>query len=471
VPSIISSPVIRPARSGKPALPPGPKSNSPLGHLVEVRRDILGFLTRVAAEFGDVAYFRIGHLRIVLLSHPDYVKEVLLTNNRNFVKGRPLKLAKWLLGEGLLTSEGDFHARQSRIVQPSLHSQRLHTYGSVMTDYAVRLSDRWQAGITVDIAHEMARMATAIAGKTMFNWDVDSEVAAGIDNALNDAMALFSRVTIPFAEWLLLLPLPSTFRFYRAKAHFDSTIYRLIKERRATRHDHGDLLSMLLVAQDAEGDGTGMTDRQVRDEALTLFLTALDTVSVALTWTWYLVSQHEDVEARLHAELEQVLGGTPPTVDDLARLPYTRMVVSEALRLFPPNYAIAREALEAFSVGGYAVPAGTLILMSPYVIQRDARFFRDPSRFDPERWNPELAEKPQKFAYFPFGGGPRGCIGQSYAVQEATLVVATLAQRWRMRLAPGHPVGFRPLINLRPSHGMRMVLERRPRPGDREEES
>lgn len=441
--------------------PPGPKARTPLGHMLAVHQDVVGFLSRIAAEYGDVVWFKVGRIGVVLLNHPDYIREVLQTNHRNFVKGRPLHLAKRLLGEGLLTSEGDFHARQSRIVQPALHAQRINAYGAVMTDYAARLSRGWGDGVTVDMAREMTRVATAIAGKTMFHWDVDSAVATGIGNALEDAMSLFSRVSIPFAEWLLLLPLPSTLRFYRAKAHLDSTIYRLIAERRREGRDRGDLLSMLLLARDSEGDGGTMTDTQVRDEALTLFLTALDTTSLALTWTWYLVSQHPEVETQLHAELDAVLEGRSPTVDDLERLPYTRMVLSEAVRLYPPTYVIARRTIDAFAVGGHTVPAGTLILMSPYVMHRDPRYYPDPGRFDPQRWNPENRAKVPKFAYFPFGGGPRGCIGQSYALQEAMLVIATLAQHWRMRLAPGHPVELRPLINLRPRHGMRMALERR----------
>lgn len=441
--------------------PPGPKTRTPLGHLLAFRRDVVGFLTKIAEQYGDIVYFRVGPMGVVLLNHPDYIREVLQTSHRNFVKGRPLHLAKRLLGEGLLTSEGDFHARQSRIVQPALHAQRVDAYGAVMTDYAARLSRGWSDGVTVDMAREMTRVATAIAGKTMFHWDVDSAVATGIGNALEDAMRLFSRVSIPFAEWLLLLPLPSTFRFYRAKAHLDSTIYRLIAERRREGQDRGDLLSMLLLAQDSEGDGGTMTDTQVRDEALTLFLTALDTTSLALTWTWYLVSQHPAVETQLHAELDTVLSGRSPTVDDLDRLPYTHMVLSEAVRLYPPTYAIARQTIGAFAVGGYTLPAGTLILMSPYVMHRDPRYYPDPGRFDPLRWNPETRAKLPKFTYFPFGGGPRGCIGQSYALQEAMLVIATLAQDWRMRLAPGHPVELLPLINLRPRYGMRMILERR----------
>jgi len=443
--------------------PPGPKARTPLGHLLAFRRDVVGFLSSVAAEYGDVAWFKVGPIGVALLNHPDYVRDVLQTNHRNFLKGRPLQLARRLLGEGLLTSEGDVHQRQSRIVQPAFHAERIQAYGAVMTDCAVRWSAGWSDSATLDMLSEMTSLATAIAGRTMFHWDVASTVARGIGSALTDAMSLFSRASIPFAELLLKLPLPSTRRFYRAKARLDAVIYGLIAERRHETGDgdRGDLLSMLLLAHDPQGNGVGMTDTQVRDEALTLFLTALDTTSLALTWTWYLLSQHPTVEGELHGEIDRVLRDRVPTIADIERLDYTRMVFSEAMRLYPPIYAIARQAIAPFAVGPYTLPAGTLVLLSPYVMHRDPRYYPDPGRFDPQRWSAQATSRPPKFAYFPFGGGPRGCIGQSYAMQEAVLVLATLARHWRMRLVPGHHVAFEPLINLRPKHGMPMVLERR----------
>jgi cytochrome P450 len=318
----------------------------------------------------------------------------------------------------------------------------------------------------VDILDEMICLATAIAGKTMFSWDIDSSAAAGIGRALDDAVSLFSRVSIPGAEWLLRLPLRSSRRFARARAHLDAAIYGLIGERRRQPGAGHDLLSMLLQAQDSEGDGERMTDHQVRDEALTLFLTALDTVSLSLTWVWYALARNPGAEMTLWAELEQVLGGRPPAVEDLGSLPFTRMVLSETLRLYPPIYAIAREAVASFVVDGYTVAAGTLVLMSPYVMQRDPRYHADPEDFNPSRWDPAGGVKPPRFSYFPFGGGPRGCIGQAYALQEAMLVIATLAQRWRLRLVPGHSVVLRPLLNLRPANGIRMIVEARaPRNG------
>lgn len=455
-----------------PRLPPGPSAWTPLGQLLPIRRDVLGFLTGLARQYGDVAWFTVGPIRAVLLSHPDLIQDVLITNHRNFVKGRPLRLAKELLGEGLLTSEGETHARQARIVGPVLHPQRLPGYAPVVAEYARRAGERWSDGSPIDILEEMTRLALAIAGKTMFSWDVDTAVADGIGRALGDAVRLFSRVSLPGAERLLRLPLPSNRRFFRARAHLDAAIYRLIEERRRNPRGQDDLLDRLLQAQDNEGDQSRMTDRQVRDEALTLFLTAFDTVSLSLTWVWYALARHPEAAATLREELDGVLGGRPPMIEDLDALPYTRMVLAETLRLYPPIYAIAREAVAPFQAGSYTVPGGTLVLMSPYVMQRDPRYFADPERFIPGRWDPATGTKPPRCAYFPFGSGPRGCIGQAYALQEASLILAALAQQWRLDLKPGYRLVLRPLINLRPRSGIPMVPSRRgprqlpPRPNE-----
>lgn len=447
------------------ARPPGPRAWTPLGQLLPIQRDVLGFLSGLAREYGDVAWFTVGPIRAVLLNHPDHIQDVLVTNHRNFVKGRPLRLAKELLGEGLLTSEGELHGRQSRIVSPVLHPQRLPGYGPVVTDYALRASQCWSDAAPIDILEEMTRLALAVAGKTMFSWDIDTAVADGIGRALDDAVRLFSRVALPGAERLLRLPLPSNRRFFRARAHLDAVIYGVIEERRRNPGGQNDLLARLLQAQDSEGDHARMTDRQVRDEALTLFLTAFDTVSLSLTWVWYALARHPEAATALRDELDRVLGGRLPTVEDLARLPYTRMVLSEALRLYPPIYTIAREALASFSAGGYTIPGGTLVLMSPYVMQRDPRYFAEPERFEPLRWDSATAAKPPRYAYFPFGSGPRGCIGQAYALQEASLILATLAQRWGLELVPGYRLVLRPLINLRPRSGIPMIARERSRVG------
>ncbi|MCI0699050.1 cytochrome P450 [candidate division KSB1 bacterium] len=440
--------------------PPGPKSNMPFEVLRAFRRDVIGFLKQAADQYGDVAYFKAGPQKIFLLHHLDHIKDVLVTHHRRFSKSRGLQLAKRLLGEGLLTSEGGFHLRQRRLVQPAFHRQRIETYGRVMVDYAARMGERWQDGETKDVAHEMMQLTLAIVGKILFDAEVEAE-ADEIGKALTTAMTLFmERLTMPLAGLFDLLPLPSNFRFLKAKKRLDATIYRMINERRASGRDHGDFLSMLLLAQDLEGDGSRMTDLQVRDEAMTLFLAGHETTAIALTWTWYLLSQNPEAETRLHAELEKVLGGRLPTVADLPQLQYTRMVLAESMRLYPPAYVFGRQALQDFPMGQYVVPAGGVILISPYVLHRDARYYPQPEKFDPERWRPEAEARRPKFSYLPFGAGPRVCIGESFAWMEGILVLATLAQRWQMRLMPEHPIALQPMITLRPRYGVQMMIHR-----------
>jgi cytochrome P450 len=306
----------------------------------------------------------------------------------------------------------------------------------------------------------MMRLTLAIAGKTLFDADVESE-ADEIGEALTTTFALFNRLTLPFAQLLERLPLPATRRFQKARERLDATIYRIIDERRASGEDRGDLLSMLIAARDEEGDGSGMTDEQLRDEAMTIFLAGHETTANALTWTWYLLSKHPEIEARFHAEVDGVMKGELPKAEDFPRLRYTEMVFAEAMRLFPPAWIIGRRALGEYRIDGYTIPARSILLMSQYLTHHDARFFPEPYRFDPERWRPEARESRPKFSYFPFGGGPRLCIGESFAWMEGALVLATIARRFRMRLAPGQPVEMQPLVTLRPKHGMRMILESR----------
>src|SRR2546425_7246190 len=312
--------------------PPGPKGQSFVGHLRMFRRDPLKLLLEAAREYGDVVFLKFGPLSVYLLNNPDYIKDVLVTNNRNFVKSRGLEMAKKFLGESLLTSEGEFHRRQRRLAQPAFHRQRINSYAEVMTQYGARTRSRWQPGETLDIWQEMMRLTLAIVGKTLFDADVEAE-ATEIRSALTDVMQLFERITNPFSGLLDKLPLPGNFRWLKAKARLDSTIYRIINERRAAGVDRGDLLSMLLLAQDEEGDGGSMTDVQLRDEAMTLFVAGHETTANALTWTWYLLSQHPEVEVKLHHEIDVVLEGRLPTADDVARLRYTEMVFAESMRL------------------------------------------------------------------------------------------------------------------------------------------
>lgn len=441
--------------------PPGPKRKFPGANFIAFRRDPLAFLQAAARQHGDIVYFRMGPQDVYFLNHPDHVKDVLVTHHQNFIKGRALQRSKRLLGEGLLTSEGEFHRRQRRLAQPAFHKQRIASYGKIMTDFAERTSERWFDGDTLDTSQEMMRLTLGIVGKTLFDADVESE-AQEIGEALNTVMELFNAMLLPFSEFLEKLPLPQNRRFQTAKDRLDATIYRMIDERRRSGEDRGDLLSMLLLAQDEEGDGKGMTDEQVRDEALTIFLAGHETTANALTWTWYLLSQHPGVEAKLHEELDRVLEEKRlPTFEDVPSLRYTEMVFAEAMRLYPPAWAIGRLTLTDYEVGGYVIPTGSLVLLSQYVMHRDERFCPDATRFDPERWTLEARESRPTYSYFPFGGGPRRCIGEGFAWMEGILLIATLASKWRMRLVPNHPVDVRPVITLRPKHGMRMTLNRR----------
>jgi cytochrome P450 len=418
------------------------------------------FLQDLMREHGDIVFFRLGPQPAYFLNHPDHIKEVLVTGNSSFIKGRALQRSKKLLGEGLLTSEDPLHRRQRRLAQPAFHRQRIASYASTMVTYAERTASHWQHGETLDISQEMTRLTLAIVGKTLFDADVESE-AVEIGKALTIIIEQFNMLLLPFSELLERLPLPHVRRFERAKARLDQTIYRLIEERRQSRSDRGDLLSMLLLAQDDEGDGGGMSDQQVRDEAMTIFLAGHETTANALTWTWYLLSQNPEAEAQLHAELDRVLGDRSPTFDDVPHLPYTEMVLSEAMRLYPPAWAIGRLAIQEYPIGDYVIPKGSLVLLSQYVTHRDPRFFPNPERFDPMRWTPEAKASRPQYAYFPFGGGPRRCIGEGFAWMEGILVIDALARQWRMRLAPGAKIAIQPVITLRPKSGVQMIVDGR----------
>jgi cytochrome P450 len=437
------------------------RAGSPLFDLLAFRRDPLKFLTRLAREHGDIVHFRLGPQHALLLNHPELVRDALVTRGDHFHKGRALQRSKRLLGEGLLTSEGEYHRRQRRLAQPAFHRRRVESYGAVMVEYAARNSGHWHDGETRDIAHEMMRLTLSIVGKTLFDADVESE-ADEIGHALTEMLELFQLLLLPYSEYLERLPLPANRRFARARAKLDSVIYRIIDERRANSADRGDLLSMLLLAEDEEGATGGMSNEQIRDEALTIFLAGHETTANALAWTWYLLAQHPEAEAKLHAELDAVLeGGRLPAVEDLPRLRYTEMILAESMRLYPPAWVVGRLAVKEYAIGDHVAQPGTLILTSQYVMHRDPRFFPDPLRFDPERWTVEAKEARPQYSYFPFGGGARRCIGEGFAWMEGTLLVAAIARRWRMRLVPGHPVVEHPRMTLRPKHGVHMKLEDR----------
>jgi len=447
-----------------PRRTPEIKGSAILGVWREYLRNPPAFLEKAARDCGDIARFRLVHHNAYLLNHPDWIKEVLVTNQANFTKSRMLERARVLLGDGLLTSEDEFHRRQRRLVQPAFHRDRLAGYAASMVDCAARCRDQWQSGAEFDVSQSMVRLSMGIVARTLFSADIESE-ADEISEALGQVFKLFEALLMPFSQWLEKLPLPSVRRFERARDRLDKTVYRLIAERRASGRDTGDLLSMLLLSRDEEGDSgesrQGLTDEQVRDEALTLLLAGHETAANALIWTWYLLSQNPDAEAKLYAELDRVLAGRLPVLDDLPQLRYTEGVFAEALRLYPPAWAIGRRAKQEFSVGEYKIPARSIVLMSPWIVHRDARWFSDPLKFAPERWQTVEIETRPKFSYFPFGGGARLCIGERFAWMEGVLVIAVIASRWRLRMAPGQRVDTQARITLRPKYPMKMIVEQR----------
>ena len=435
-------------------LPPGPTPRYPGEFIRSIVTDQLGFFNRMASH-GDVSQLRIGRERLVLLTEPEAIRDVFVTNQRNFLKGRGLERAKALLGEGLLTSEGEFHLRQRRLAQPAFHRQRVAAYGAVMAQYTDERQGRWRHEETFDVHDEMMRLTLSIAAKTLFDKDIERE-AQEVSEVIDLSLRLFRYAILPLGEYFEYLPIPFIIRLRRTRARMETMLYTMIRERRATGVDHGDLLSMLIAAQDDEGDHGGMTDQQLRDEMLTILLAGHETTAVALSWTWYLISQHPDVEAALHTELDSVLNGRTPTADDLASLTYTRMILSESMRLYPPAWVVGRRAIDEYEVGGYTIPARSVVLVSQYLTHRDPRWWPNPEQFDPERWRPNAIASRPKFSYFPFGAGTRVCIGEQFAWMEGILILATIAQRWRLRHDPSHQVALEPLITLRPKYGMRM---------------
>jgi cytochrome P450 len=438
---------------GKIVVPPGPKGHFLSGHLPEMRRDLLGFYLRCAREHGDCVSLRFGLKRIFFVNHPTLIEQVL--HSRNFTKHYALRMNRLLLGNGLLTSEGDFWLRQRRLIQPVFQRERILSYAPDMVAYAQRQIDAWRDGEVRDMHSEMRQLTLAIAAKSLFGADVTGQ-SEEVGHALHDAMGTFTQRFFRVFRIPERVPTPGNLRIRRAVGRLDAILYGLINQRRS-EGEQKDLLSILLHARH-ESDGTGMTDRQLRDEAMTLFLAGHETTALALSWGWYLLAQHPDAVAELEAELRDVLGGRAPTVADLPRLRYTEMVVQEVMRLYPPAYAIGRQAIESCTIGEYTVPAGGTVLTSQWVVHRDPRFFDDPERFYPGRWADGLAKRLPRYAYFPFGGGQRVCIGNTFALMELPLVLATIAQRFRFALTPGLTVRPRPQLTLQPDRPIQLKL-------------
>jgi cytochrome P450 len=436
--------------------PPGPSNFVPGRTLYRMSRDIVGFFSYVQKVYGDVAYFRIGRRKIYLLSHPDHIRDVLVTHAENFTKGPALRLAKVTLGEGLLTSEGDFHRRQRRLMQSAFHAQRVADYADVFVGFANRARERWTEGEVFDIRAAITQLTLEIVAKTLFDAQIESEVRE-LGEAMDVTVTMFDRSRYPWAKLLNLLPLKSNYRFLRAKDRVFETIDRMIARRRA---DAGaakkDFLSILLRARDAEGDGRGMSDEQLRFEAMTLFSAGHETTANALVWTWWLLAQNPEAEARLHEELDRMLDGRAPTAADVPRLTYTRAVLAESMRLYPPAWIIGRQATAAHRAGDWTIPPQGVILMSQFLVHRDPRWWNKPDKFDPSRWLDGNEATRPRYAYFPFGGGPRQCIGEAFAWLEGILLIATLAQRWKFSLVEQPPVRLHATITLRPKDPLMM---------------
>ena len=443
--------------AGRPLrLPPGPTGYQLVGALPRISRDWVAFLDALVKQYGDILYFRLFNIPICIVSHPEYIESVCTSHYTRFIKSKDYRALRRIFGNGLLVSEGESWHRQRRLVQPAFHRERIAAYGNLMVTYADRMLGTWQEGQTRDVHQEMMQVTLEIVTQALFGADVACEVEA-VDaslRVLTKQFAGLSAYVIP--DWV---PTPGNLRIRKAVRRLDEVVSQIIRERRARSLDTGDLLSMLLHTQDDAG--SGMSDQQGRDEVMTIFLAGHETTASALSWTSYLLAQSPEAEARLHAELDAVLGGRLPTAEDLNGLRYAEMVLKESMRLYPPAWLIGREATEEVQLGDYRVPAGTNIFMSQWLVHRDPRYFEQPQQFNPDRWTPERERLLPRFAYFPFGGGPRVCLGAAFAMMEAVLLLATISQRFRLRLVPGHTVLPLFSITLRPKHGVKVLLSRR----------
>jgi cytochrome P450 len=442
---------------------PGPVNRFPGDLAWQLLRRRLEFFQEMARQYGDVSAYVMAGKQFFLFSHPDAIREILVVNSDAFNKGPVLRRSQSVLGEGLLTSEGDFHRRQRRIAQPVFHPQRMAAYTPIIVDYAKRTADRWVDGRSIDVHREMMRLSLEIVSKTLFGAEVDGEVAQ-IGGAMEIIVGRFTRLLTPLGPLLNRLPLPSNLIFTRSLARLHKTLDRFIAERQrsASAEPAGglDLVTLLSRARDVEGDQGAMSERQLRDECMTIFAAGHETTANALTFTFLLLARNPAAEAKVHAELDAVLNGRPPTADDLEQLVYTRAAIAESMRLYPPAWSIARQALREVEIAGQRVPTEGIVIVSQWVTHRDVRWWPDPESFNLERWVAPDPGRP-RWAYFPFGGGARSCIGESFAWTEAILALATLAQRWRIEIPDPRPPKLLVSITLRPKHGLPGVVRRR----------
>jgi cytochrome P450 len=446
--------------------PPGPRGLPFVGTSFMASRDSTQTLLRWAREYGDIVYYRFFDFQFYVLFHPQHVERVLLGKTGNFVKGITSRANPELFGNGLLTSDGDFWRRQRKLSNPAFHRESLARYADITVEEAARLMDGWRNGETRNTHNDMMNVTLRIVLRSLFGSELGESMRV-IEPALDIIMV--SSSGFHSIAFYLGIPTPTRKRHFLAVEKLNEVVYALIaRGREKLKTGEGsaqaaggakDLLTLLLTARD--DDGNSMSDQQLRDEVITLLLAGHETTALNLSWTWYLLAQHPEVEEKLHAELDAVLGGRPPSAADLPKLQYTDRVIRETLRLYPPAWRIFRRTEEPLEVGEYVLPAGSNIVLSQWVTQRDKRWFSEPDRFDPDRWSEEAAAKLPRFAYFPFGGGPRVCIGAGFAMMEATLLLATIAQRYRMRLAPNQRIEPLASITLRPKNGIRVELQDR----------
>jgi cytochrome P450 len=438
---------------------PSPKEYPFIGSVHRRFSGPLEFFSELKENFGDAARFTLFNEKFLLFSDPALVNEVLVTKQNSFRKGKALEGARVFLGNSILVSEGEEHTRQRRLIQPAFHRGRIAGYAETMAEKARQWTEAQGAGREIDLAVEMNRLTLAVVAATLFGSDVDAE-AGDIAKSLTVVIENFNRMLLPLWRYTRLIPTARNLQLRRAHVTLDATIYRLISQRRKEARDHGDLLSMLLAAEDAENPQKRLTDTEVRDQAMTLFLAGHETTANALAWTWHLLTLHEPVRAKMKEEIDALLGpDRQPGLEDVARLPYTTAVFSESMRIYPPVWVVGRRALEDVTIGNYEVPRRTIVITSQYLIHRDERYWPDALEFRPERWLDESAQAARpKFAYFPFGGGGRICIGDAFAWAEGVILLAVMARRWRFEAVPGHPVEINPTVTLRPKHGLKMIV-------------
>ncbi|MGZ5470793.1 MAG: cytochrome P450, partial [Nitrososphaeraceae archaeon] len=403
---------------------------------------------------------------VYFLNHPNYIEEVLVTHYKNFIKSRGLQVSKRLLGSGLLTSEGDYHDKQRRLIQPTFYPKIINSYAEVMIKKTLNLCDNWKEGSVLDIHKEMTRLTLEIISKAVLGYDIKPEDDE-IGDSLLTCMKYFNRLLMPFGELIEKIPiLPINKGFQKAKRNLDSIVFRMINEHRMKLEKNekkdNDLLFTLLQAQDDNADSGKMSDQQLRDEVMTIFLAGHETTANALTWTFYLISEHPEIDERLQKEIYSIVGNKIDiSFDDIQKLEYTTKVLTESMRLYPPAWALGRQAINDCKIGKYIIPSGSIILMSQYVMHRNPLYFPEPNTFYPDRWTDEFKKNLPRFSYFPFGGGIRSCVGEPFAWMESILISAIINRRWKMNIIPTNKVILKPLITLRSKYGMHMKITRR----------